>query len=100
MTRLGLANSDRGCAAVRWAVTHLHLHATVLPGSGDSTKCSLGLRADDEKDVATQNRALAAETMPIFERNGFTLDLESCVPYRAGIGKGVVIYQWCRLAQL
>ena len=100
MTRLGVANSDRGCAAVRWAVTHFRLHATILPGSGDSTKCSLGLRADDEKDVAAQNRALAAETVPIFERNGFTLDVESCVPYRAGIGKGVVIYQWCRLAQL
>jgi hypothetical protein len=33
-----------------------------------------------------------------FARNGFTLDTASCVPYRAGIGKGVQRYQWCRLS--
>jgi hypothetical protein len=55
------------------------------------------VRADDIRDTVSENRAIAAQAAPVFERNGFHLDEKSCVPYRSGIGKGVQIFQWCRL---
>jgi len=97
VTRVGLTKSERSCGAVRWVVEHLRLHATVLPSPDALSKCTLGLRADDERDIPAENRTLAAQAAPVFERNGFAIDLASCVPYRAGIGKGVLIYQWCRV---
>jgi len=97
VSRIGLTNSERGCGALRWVITRLRLHATVLADHDASSQCSLGLRADDVRDIPAENRALAAQAAPVFERNGFTMDVASCTPYRAGIGKGVLIYQWCRV---
>jgi len=96
-TRIGLTKSERSCRTVRWLVAHLRLHATVLSSPDASSKCTLGLRADDQRDILSENRSLAAQVAPVFERNGFAIDIASCVPYRAGIGKGVLIYQWCRV---
>jgi hypothetical protein len=31
--------------------------------------------------------------LPMFERNGFTLDPSTCVPFQEDIGKGVLVYQ-------
>lgn len=97
-TRIGLTKNVLGCAAMSWAVRRLNLHASVRPADIPSAQCSLGLRADDVIDPTTENRSLAAQAAIVFERNGFILDTSSCRPYEAGIGKGVLVYQWCRVA--
>ncbi|MFM0741110.1 hypothetical protein PQQ51_28035 [Paraburkholderia xenovorans] len=95
--RLGINEGPRGCAAMRWAVSRLRLHASVVDSSAANEQCRLTVRADDIRDTVSENRAIVGEAAPVFERNGFHLDEKSCVPYRSGIGKGVQIFQWCRL---
>ncbi|GAB7522601.1 hypothetical protein [Paraburkholderia sp. 2C] len=95
---IGLTGGETGCDALRWAVTRLHLHASVAPATSTGKQCQLGLRADDVKDVASENRAYIARAVPMFERNGFILDPSTCTSYRSGIGEGVLIYQWCRVS--
>ncbi|OXC76088.1 hypothetical protein [Caballeronia sordidicola] len=99
VARMGLMTSERGCNAVRWIVTHLRLHAAVISRPEASSQCSLGLRSDDEKDLQAENLALALQAAPIFKRYGFVLDAASCTSHRAGIGKGVLVYQWCPLTR-
>ncbi|WP_229511939.1 hypothetical protein [Paraburkholderia terrae] len=94
----GFTPSDRGCNALRWVVSKLHLHAAVIAPRGASEQCRLGLRADDQFDLAARNRQLAADAAGAFERAGFTFDANSCAPYEAGIGKGVLAWQWCRIS--
>ncbi|MGF6938203.1 hypothetical protein OKW41_007365 [Paraburkholderia sp. UCT70] len=94
----GLTRTQRGCDAMRWTITRLHLHASVVPAASGTRQCKLGLRADDMRDTAAENRADRESAIPMFERNGFALDPASCVPYPAGIGKGVLVYQWCRVS--
>lgn len=96
--RLGLTRGEGGCGALRWAVTRLRLHASVVPAASGRKKCELSLRADDVRDAVADNRADLEAAVPMFERNGFTLDPSTCVPHRAGIGKGVLVYQWCRVS--
>ncbi|WP_341317677.1 hypothetical protein WN982_21260 [Paraburkholderia sp. IMGN_8] len=98
VSRIGLNESQRGCAAMSWAVSKLRLHASLVNGRNANEQCRLALRADDLRDVVAENRVIAAQAAPVFERYGFGLDQASCVPYRARIGKGVQIYQWCKLA--
>lgn len=69
----------------------------IIDGSGDAHARGEG-GATAARDVAAGNRAFAADAASMFERNGFTLDTASCVPYRAGIGQGVSVYQWCRVS--
>jgi hypothetical protein len=95
---LALTRSERGCDTLQWAITRLRLHAAVTPSGTADKRCALGLRADDVRDTVKENRVDAQAAVPMFERNGFSLDKESCVPYRAGIGNGVDVYQWCRLS--
>jgi hypothetical protein len=95
---LGLTRGEAGCGALRWAVTRLRLHASVVPSTNGGKQCELGLRADDVRDPVAENRADAESAVPMFERNGFTLDPSTCTAYRAGIGKGLVVYQWCRVS--
>lgn len=96
--RMGLTDSARGCDALRWTVGRLHLHAMVTPYATAGRQCALGLRADDVRDTAAENRADIAAAVPMFDRNGFTLHPAECTPYRAGIGDGVLVYQWCRVS--
>ncbi|CAD6542291.1 glycosyltransferase 87 family protein [Paraburkholderia sabiae] len=95
---VGFTRSERGCNALRWAVSKLHLHAAVADPRDASEACHLGLRADDQFDLAARNRQLAADAAAAFERSGFTFDANSCTPYEAGIGKGVLAWQWCRIS--
>jgi hypothetical protein len=95
---LGLTHGARGCNALRWAVSKLRLHAAVAAPRDASEQCRLGLRADDQLDLAARNRELAAYAAAAFERAGFSFDAASCVPYEAGIGKGVLAWQWCRIS--
>ncbi|MCP3728242.1 hypothetical protein M3I53_34915 [Paraburkholderia sp. CNPSo 3272] len=95
---LRLTHSEGGCNALRWTLGRLRLHASVMPATGGDKRCELGLRADDVRDPVAANRADAQAAVPVFERNGFTLDPSTCVPYRAGIGTGVVVYQWCSVS--
>ena len=92
---LRLTRSESGCNALRWTIGRLRLHASVMPATGGNRQCKLALRADDVQDPVARNRADVEAAVPVFERNGFTLDPATCVPYRAGIGTGVVVYQWC-----
>jgi hypothetical protein len=80
------------------AVERLRLHAAVVPSADPGRQCELGLRADDVRDILAENRANVEQAVPMFERNGFVLHPETCVPYRAGIGKGVMVYQWCQIS--
>ncbi|CAN7431938.1 hypothetical protein LJR267_002868 [Paraburkholderia hospita] len=95
---LGLTRSAHGCNALRWAVSKLHLHAAVEGPRDASEQCRLGLRADDRFDLTARNRQLAADAADAFERAGFGFDAASCAPYEAGIGKGVLAWQWCRIS--
>ncbi|NYH22303.1 glycosyltransferase 87 family protein [Paraburkholderia bryophila] len=95
---LGVNKTKRGCDAMRWVLSRLRFHAAVTTEHEPGEQCSLGIRDDDRRDITAENRDMAARTVPIFERNGFNLDVASCVPYRSGIGKGVQVYQWCRLS--
>jgi hypothetical protein len=95
---LGLTRSEGGCQALRWTLAHVRLHAAVAPATSEGRQCALGLRADDVQDPVALNRADAQAAVPIFARNGFRLDASTCVPYRAGIGTGVVVYQWCSVS--
>ncbi|WP_336599033.1 hypothetical protein [Paraburkholderia bengalensis] len=95
---LGLTHSARGCATLRRAVSALHLHAAVEAPRDASEQCRLGLRADDRFDIAARNRQLSADAAAAFERAGFSFDAASCAPYEAGIGKGVLAWQWCRIS--
>ncbi|WP_109478141.1 glycosyltransferase 87 family protein [Paraburkholderia sp. C35] len=95
---LGLTRSAGGCHALNWAVSKLRLHAAVETPRDASEQCHLGLRADDRCDLAARNRQLAADAAAAFERAGFSFDASSCTPYEAGIGKGVLAWQWCRIA--
>ncbi|WP_322106124.1 glycosyltransferase family 39 protein [Paraburkholderia sp. J41] len=95
---LGLTRGEGGCQALRWTVTRLRLHASVVPGTQAAERCALALRADDVLDTAAQSRANLDVAAQMFARNGFDLDRASCASYRAGIGKGTQIYQWCKLS--
>ncbi|MBP0593870.1 hypothetical protein J8I87_30155 [Paraburkholderia sp. LEh10] len=94
----GFTRSDRGCYALRWVVSKLHLHAAVNVPRDASEQCHLGLRADDQFDLTARNRQLAADAAAAFERAGFSFDANSCMPYEAGIGKGALAWQWCRIS--
>ncbi|MEJ2767389.1 hypothetical protein [Mycetohabitans sp. B46] len=96
--RIGLTGSERGCKLLHSAVERLRLHAAVVPSADHGRQCELGLRADDVRDILAENRANVEQALPIFERNGFVLHPATCVPYRAGIGKGVMMYQWCQIS--
>lgn len=96
--RVGLTRGEGGCDAMRWAIARLRLHASVVPSPDAGKRCQLGLRADDVRDTVAESRADLEPALPMFERNGFRLDSSSCVPYRSGIGKGVIVYQWCRVS--
>lgn len=96
--KIGFTRSESGCNALRWVVTRLHLHAAIAPSKEADKQCKLGLRPDDVRDMTAENRAALAPALPMFERHGFTLDPSTCVPYRAGIGKGTLLYQWCRVS--
>jgi hypothetical protein len=95
---LGLTHSARGCHTLGWVVVKLHLHAALEGGRDASEQCRLGLRADDRIDLAARNRQLVADAASAFERAGFSFDADSCKPYEAGIGKGVLAWQWCRIS--
>ncbi|WP_241024123.1 hypothetical protein [Burkholderia sp. Ac-20365] len=95
---LALTRSTRGCDTLRWAVSKLHLHAAVESPRDESEQCRLGLRADDRFDIAARNRELAADAATAFERAGFDFDAQSCTPYEAGIGKGMLAWQWCKIS--
>jgi hypothetical protein len=95
---VGFTRSERGCNALRWVVSKLRLHAAVADPRNASEQCRLGLRADDQIDLAARNHQLAADAAAAFERAGFSFDATSCTPYEAGIGKGVLAWQWCRIS--
>jgi hypothetical protein len=97
VNRLGLTGSEGGCNALRWTVTKLNLHASVVPFAEDGRRCALALRADDVRDIPVEDRADLELAVPMFERNGFVLDTTACELYRSGIGQGVMMYQWCRV---
>ncbi|KAG0162243.1 hypothetical protein DFQ30_002546 [Apophysomyces sp. BC1015] len=90
--RIGLTNSEQGCKLLSSVVGRLRLHAAVVMSEGHARRCELGVRADDVRDIIAENRTIVGETVPMFERNGFALQPSTCVPYRAGIGDGILMY--------
>jgi hypothetical protein len=98
--RLGLTGSEGGCAGLRWAVKGLNLHARVVdPPPGDPASCELALRPGDGKDVAAEDRREQAKAQATLSAYGLSLDAASCRSYRARVGTGVSVYQWCTLSE-
>lgn len=96
--RFGLTDSNRGCAALRWAVTRLRLHAAVQPVADGAKTCELTVRADDIGGTpAAHSRRIIDAATPAFASIGLTLEPDSCRSYEANIGTGRMMYQWCRL---
>jgi hypothetical protein len=95
---VGLTSGAGGCGALRWTVDRLRLRASYRDDPAGPKRCHLGLRADDVRDSDAENRSLADRAALAFGRYGFVLDTASCARYRAGIGKGVTVYQWCRVS--
>jgi hypothetical protein len=96
-SRLGLTLSNRGCAALQAAVTHLRLHATVEAASGGAYACHLAPRPDDIKPTAQYTRAIAERAVTAFSRVGLALEPDSCTQHQASIGADIFVYQWCRV---
>jgi hypothetical protein len=99
VSKIGFINSNEGCDKLRWMISRLRLHAIVQEPTGaiPGAVCELGLRADDVKDPAEENRKILAGAVDTLKQNGLRLDSESCGSYKAGIGKGRIIYQWCQV---
>jgi hypothetical protein len=95
LARFGINRSQKGCDTIRRIASYLGSHANMIEGQEPGEKCRLEAWTSDRPP---ENHVFAAEAGRIFQRNGFDLDVESCVPYKAGIGKGVQVYQWCRLS--
>jgi hypothetical protein len=97
---LGLTGSEGGCKALRWAVERLRVHARVVdrpPGDDPASLCEFALRPGDGKDVAADDRREQAKAQSMLSAYGLRLDAASCRSYRARVGTGVSVYQWCAL---
>lgn len=97
LASLGITNSERGCHMLQWATAHFGLRVTVV--GSDAGQCSVALPALNGRDIEAENLAIAARAAPVFENYGFGLDPARCQRFRAGIGTGVTVYQWCPLSQ-
>ena len=99
VSKIGLTNSNEGCDKLRWAITRLRLHAIVQEPTGaiPGAVCELGLRADDVKDPAEENRKILAGAVDTLKQNDIRLNPGSCGSYKAGIGQDRIIYQWCQV---
>ena len=93
---LGLTRGIKGCNILRWTASHHMIHASVGPSTNASHACELSVRAGDVRDIGAENRAYVQTALPQFDRSGFVLNPASCVAYRAGVGTGVTLYQWCQ----
>jgi Glycosyltransferase family 87 len=98
--RIGLTGSDAGCNLLRRIVAGLRLRAVVNESPRASgTRCALGLRPGDEKDLGAESRAEQARAQSILAAYGLRLDPAGCSSHRARVGQGVSIYQWCRVVR-
>lgn len=93
--KLGLTNSDQGCAKLKWAVSRLRLHASVVDLSGEVKKCRLTVRADDAQKAAATNQFALDEAVQAFSGAGLELQLQTCKPYSASVGTHVSQYRFC-----
>jgi hypothetical protein len=97
----GLTTTTAGCGALRWAASVLRVRAIVqeAPRNASGELCELALRPGDEKDLAVENQAAREEGRRILAHYGLAVDSAGCSSYRARIGQGVTVYQWCRVAR-
>lgn len=97
--RLGLTGSERACNALAWAMERLHIHARVVhrPPGNPASSCELALHPGDGKDVAAEDRVEQLKAQEMLTIYGLRLDAASCRSYRAHVGTGISVYQWCRL---
>jgi len=93
---LKLTSSEGGCALLRSAVGLLHARAQVAAGGDAAAVCHLAVRPQERIDFPARDKAFVTNAKAELEKNGFSLDPESCVHYRAGIGSGEQGYQYCR----
>ena len=93
--KLGLTDSDQGCAKLKWAVSRLHLHASVEDLSEGAKKCRLTVRADDAQKAAMTNKFALDEAVQAFSGAGLELQLQTCKPYYSSIGTHVGQYRFC-----
>ncbi|WP_323119235.1 hypothetical protein [Burkholderia alba] len=98
---VGLTHSERGCALLKSVTVRLRLHAAVeavAPGDGGA-RCAIGLRADDVRDIAAENREIVAQADRQLQDRGLSIDVKSCAVYAAGVGTGKEPYQFCGVAR-
>ncbi|RKP59041.1 hypothetical protein [Pararobbsia silviterrae] len=95
---VGLTRSALGCRAIAWGLSHFLVHARLETVSDGVDRCRVGLMPDDARGPEVERLDLARRAASAFARHGFDLDIGSCQPYAARIGKGAMEYQWCRLS--
>ncbi|WP_126282170.1 hypothetical protein [Burkholderia stagnalis] len=95
---LGLTRGERGCAALRWAAHRLRLHVSVAASSAAGRLCELQPLPADIQENDAKNHENLVRAAEMFQRNGFDLQLPSCIRYSAGIGTGKHAYQWCQVS--
>jgi|SRR6185437_2989350 len=68
--------------------------------AGDrALSCRLALRPGNGKNVAAEDQREQAKAQAILSAYGLSLKADSCRSYRAGVGSGVSVYQWCRVGE-
>jgi len=94
---VGFTHSERGCALLRSAVVIFRMHSSVesIAAGDGAARCALGLRADDVRDIAAENREIVAQADRQLRDRGLSIDVKSCAVYAAGIGTGKESYQFC-----
>jgi len=92
---LDFTRSARGCADLKWTVNRLHLHASVEGIPNEAEKCRLTERADDARRAELVGLRSLNQTVQAFARIGLALDPQTCKPYQASIGTGIVAYRLC-----
>ncbi len=99
LSRFGIMHSERGCAMLTTLAKRLHLHASIVPASSEDARvrCTLGMRADDVRDIGAENHALVSRMDGLLRARGFSIVPGSCATYDAGIGTGREPYQFCRV---
>jgi hypothetical protein len=95
--KIGLTHSERGCAALKWAVTRFHLHASVQAPTDDGRVCRIAVRADDAQKAIADGQRKLDRAVQAFARAKLTLEPATCKVYNAHIGTGTTIYRLCRV---
>jgi hypothetical protein len=93
----GITRSVAGCSALALTMRLVPSYALWQALPTGAQHCALQQLPSQRIDLAAQNLSLAQAAAQEYLRAGLVLEIPTCVPYRAGIGTGIRVYQWCKL---